>query len=84
MRQAGEGLTIDFTSTPRMAGTLEPWRHDTFVTRFEDPAIEPAYVTFAMGADGKVERVTMRPVSPIVDFSWDYQDLLFTPVAATR
>ncbi len=23
----------------------------------------------------------MKPVSPIADFSWDYQDLLFTPKA---
>jgi len=23
--------------------------------------------------------VTMKPVSPTADFSWDYQDLLFTP-----
>ncbi|MES2453095.1 MAG: serine hydrolase [Pseudomonadota bacterium] len=72
-------LTIDFTSTPRMTGTLEHWQYDTFVTRFDDKAIEPAYVTFGLDADGKVDRVTMRPVSPIADFSYDYQDLLFTP-----
>jgi len=29
-----------------------------------------------------VERVTMKPVSPLADFSYDYQDLLFVPVAA--
>jgi len=23
--------------------------------------------------------VPMKPVSPAADFSWDYQDLLFTP-----
>ena len=74
------GLTIDFKSTPRMGGRLEHWQYDTFITRFDDNAIEPTYVTFALDKDGKVERVTMKPVSPIVDFSWDYQDLLFTPV----
>ena len=47
--------------------------------RFDDPNIEAAYVTFAIGADGKVERITLKPVSPIADFSFDYQDLLFTP-----
>jgi hypothetical protein len=36
-------------------------------------------VTFAIGAEGNVERITMKPVSPIADFSFDYQDLLFTP-----
>jgi hypothetical protein len=32
-----------------------------------------------MDADGKVDRVTMKAVSPTADFSWDYHDLLFTP-----
>ena len=32
-------------------------------------------------ADGKVDRISMKPVSPVADFSSDYQDLLFTPVA---
>ena len=78
----GNALTIDFKSTPRMGGALQHWQYDTFVTRFDDKTIEPAYVTFALGADGKVERVTMKPESPIADFSWDYKDLLFTPVVA--
>ncbi|WP_415644145.1 serine hydrolase [Sphingomonas antarctica] len=76
------GLAIDFTSTPRMKGRLEHYQYDTFITRFDDPALEPAYVTFALGADGGIERISMKPVSPIADFSYDYQDLLFTPVAA--
>ncbi len=49
-----DGLRIDFKSTPRMAGKLVHWQYDTFVTRFDDKAIEPAYVTFALDADGKV------------------------------
>lgn len=73
-------LSIDFKSTPRMGGRLEHWQYDSFVTRFDDKTIEPAYVTFGLDADGKVERVTMKPVSPTADFSFDYQDLLFTPV----
>lgn len=78
--QSGKGLTIDFKSTPRMGGRLEHYQYDTFVTRFDDKTIEPAYVTFALGAEGNVERVTMKAASPIADFSYDYHDLLFTPV----
>jgi CubicO group peptidase (beta-lactamase class C family) len=74
-------LTIDFKSTPRMEGTLEHWQYDSFKTDFTDKTIEPAYVTFGLDASGKVERVTMKAVSPIADFSWDYHDLLFTPAA---
>jgi CubicO group peptidase (beta-lactamase class C family) len=77
-------LRIDFKSTPRMGGALEHWQYDTFITRFDDKTIEPAYVTFALDAEGKIDRVTMRAVSPIADFSYDYQDLLFTPVQDSR
>ncbi len=74
-----KGLRVNFTNTPNMGGSLQHWQYDTFIARFDDPNIEPAYVTFAIGAEGKVERITMKPVSPIADFSFDYQDLLFTP-----
>lgn len=84
IRPAGDKLTIDFKSTPRMAGTLEHWQYDSFVTRFDDKSIEPAYVSFGLDADGKVERITMKAVSPLADFSYDYHDLLFAPVAAGK
>ena len=77
---SNDSLTIDFKSTPRMSGRLEHWQYDTFITRFDDKAIEPAYVTFNLNADGRIERITMKAVSPLADFSYDYQDLLFTPV----
>jgi CubicO group peptidase (beta-lactamase class C family) len=79
-----QGLTIDFTTTPRMAGRLEHWQYDTFKTVFADPAIEPAFVTFALDADGAVTRVTLKAVSPIADFSWDYHDLDLKPVGETE
>ena len=73
-------LSIDMKPTPRMTGRLDHYQHDTFIARWTDPNIEPAYVTLGLDADGKVGRVTMKPVSPIADFSFDYQDLLFAPV----
>ena len=77
--QQNGALRIDFTKTPRMAGRLEHWQYETFRTVFDDPSIEPAYVTFSLDQDGKVDRVTMKAVSPVADFSWDYQDLNLTP-----
>ena len=82
--QAKGGLTIDFKSTPRMGGPLEHWQYDTFITRFTDRTIEPAYVTFALDAEGKVDRITLQPVSPLADFSYDYQDLLFRPIPTKK
>lgn len=77
-------LRIDFRQTPNMGGTLGHWQYDTFRVQWDDSAIEPAYVTFALDAEGKVAQITMKPVSPLADFSYDYQDLLFTPVTDAR
>ena len=73
------GLRIGFTRTPGMVGRLEHAHHDTFRAVWDDPNIEPAYVTFGLDAEGKIARVTMKAVSPIADFSFDYQDLDFVP-----
>jgi CubicO group peptidase (beta-lactamase class C family) len=77
-------LAIDFKSTPNMQGPLDHYQYDSFITKFTDKNIEPAYVNFSLDADGKVDRITMRPVSPIADFSYDYQDLLFTPTEKAK
>ncbi len=74
-----KGLTVDFTTTPKMTGRLAHYQYDTFVATFDDPGIEPAYLTFDLDADGKVARITAKPVSPLADFSFDYKDLSFTP-----
>lgn len=76
-----DGLHIDFTVSPGMTGLLEHYQYDTFRTRWDDRTLEPAYVTFALDAEGKVARVTMKAVSPLADFSYDYQDLDFKPVS---
>lgn len=82
VRRAGKVLNIDFPHSSGMEGPLTHYQYDTFKMNPKLDWVEPAYVTFSIGADGKVDRVTMKPVSPRADFSWDYQDLLFTPAAA--
>jgi CubicO group peptidase (beta-lactamase class C family) len=77
-------LTIDFKSTPRMSGPLEHWQYDSFRTQLTDKSIEPAYVIFNLDADGRIERITLKPVSPLADFSYDYQDLEFKPASAVE
>jgi CubicO group peptidase (beta-lactamase class C family) len=82
VHQAGKGLAIDFPHSSGMEGPLTHYQYDTFKTHPALNWVEPAYVTFSIGADGRVDHVTMKPVSPRADFSWDYQDLSFEPVAA--
>ena len=81
VRRSGRGLAIQFPHSTGMDGPLTHYQYDTFRTNPSLNWIEPAYVTFSLDADGRVDRVTMKPVSPLADFSFDYQDLLFTPAA---
>ena len=78
----GGALDISFDRSPGLHGTLEHVQYDTFRTHWAMPDVEDAYVTFALRPDGSIERMTMQAISPIADFSWDYQDLRFVPEAA--
>jgi CubicO group peptidase (beta-lactamase class C family) len=83
IREEGGRLQVRFPHWPGLVATLEHWQYDTFRTVFSDSSVEPAFVTFGIDADGQVERIVMRPVSPIADFSYNYRDLAFTPVKET-
>jgi CubicO group peptidase (beta-lactamase class C family) len=75
-------LFINFTHTPSLAGDLEHWQYDTFVARWKNRTLDAdAYVTFTLKPDGTIDEVRMKAVSPLTDFSFDFQDLLFHPVA---
>jgi len=85
--EEGGRLVLDMTRTPRMLADLEHWQHDTFVARWRetwmsDHSPYEAFVTFGLEPGGTVERMTMTPVSPAIDFSFDFQDLVFEPVPA--
>jgi hypothetical protein len=78
--KAGAGLDIRFDRSPGLEGALEHVQYDTFRTRFTTPGYEDTYVTFALKPDGHIDQITMKATSPVADFSWDYQDLRFTPM----
>jgi CubicO group peptidase (beta-lactamase class C family) len=80
-----ERLVLAMTRTPGMLADLEHFQHDTFVARWRraymsDTEPADAYVSFSLAPDAKIERMGMLPVSPAIDFSFDFQDLRFTPV----
>jgi len=79
--QEGKGLAIRFEHTPSLVGDLLHWQHDTFLARWRDRELRAdAYATFSLKPDGSVERLKIVPASDAVDFSFDFQDLVLTPV----
>jgi CubicO group peptidase (beta-lactamase class C family) len=75
-------LTIRFTHTKQLAGELEHWQYDTFVARWRDRTLfADAYVTFSLKPDGSIAGARIVPVSPLTDFSFDFQDLALKRVS---
>lgn len=72
--KAGKGLKISFDKTPALRGRLEPFDGETFRTVFDDRTQEDAFITFDV-ANGAVTSALAKAVSPLADFSFDYQDL---------
>ena len=84
IRQEGAGLAISFDHTPGMIADLQHWQYDTFKAHWRVRTIEDAFVTFSLNPDGSIESAKMAAVSPLADFSFDYQDLLLKPAAAEK
>jgi CubicO group peptidase (beta-lactamase class C family) len=77
----GKALRLRFGKTAQLVGTMEHWQHDTFIVRWDDRSLNAdAFVNFSLDPDGKVREVRMQPVSSLTDFSFDFQDLVLTPV----
>jgi CubicO group peptidase (beta-lactamase class C family) len=79
--QGAKGLQLQFSKTAQLLGDLEHWQHDTFIVRWRDRGLNAdAFLTFSLDPDGKIVEARMEPVSPLTDFSFDFQDLRLAPV----
>lgn len=84
IRQGAKGLEIRFSKTAQLLGDLEHWQHDTFIVRWRDRALNAdAFIVFSLDQDAKVTGATMEAISPLTDFSFDFQDLKLSRVEAS-
>lgn len=83
IRLENGGLVISFDHSPGMVGELQHWQYETFKAHWRIRTIEDAFVTFSLNPDGSIENARMAAVSPLADFSFDYQDLLLKPAVST-
>lgn len=82
IRMENSGLVFTLDHTPAAVADLQHWQHDTFKAHWRDRTIEDAFLTFALKPDGAIDHFTVVAVSPLADFSFDYQDLYLTPQKA--
>jgi len=73
-------LVVQFGRTPILKGELIHYEENTFIVRWEDRTLKAdAYVKFKTNAEGDVSLVTMKAISSLTDFSFDFQDLELRP-----
>ena len=81
IRQGAKGLEMQFTKTTELLGDIEHWQHDSFIVRWRDRGLNAdAFVNFSLDPDGRIRELRMQPISPLTDFSFDFQDLRLAPV----
>ncbi len=60
----------------RMTGHMEWYKGNTFIVKWTDRRLlADAFVLFNTDFSGKPAEIKMKPVSPLTDFSFDFQDL---------
>ncbi len=61
-----------------LTGSMTYYKGSTFVVRWNDASLKAdAYVNFSLDTEGRADGFKMSPISPLTDFSYDYQDLDF-------
>jgi len=69
-----------FTSkkSPRISGQLFPYKGSTWIAKWNDRSLDAdAFVMFSLDPEGKASGMTMKAISPLTDFSFDFHDLEF-------
>jgi hypothetical protein len=62
--------------SPKLTGDLFFYNGNTFVVKWKDRMLEAdAFVNFSLDMNGLPKAITMKAVSPLTDFSYDFHDL---------
>ena len=78
----GDKLVLRFSKTAELVGDLSHWQHDTFIVRWRERWLNAdAFLNFSLSPDGAIREARMEAISPLTDFSFDFQDLRLAPVA---
>jgi CubicO group peptidase (beta-lactamase class C family) len=71
-------LWFDSKNSPRLSGEMFAYKGNTFIVKWNDRSMDAdAYVMFTLDYEGHPNGITMKPISPLTDFSFDFQDLDF-------
>jgi len=74
-KQANQ-LWLKAVRAPRLVGQLLPYQGNTYVVRWKARSLNAdAFADFTLDQQGRAASIKMQPISPLTDFSYDFQDL---------
>lgn len=71
-------LYFESANVSDLVGEMSYYKGNTFIVKWDDRSLHAdAFVLFSLDKEGKAKGFTMEAVSPLTDFSFDFQDLEF-------
>ena len=71
-------IRFDSRRSPRLRGDVVYYKANTFIVKWDDRSFDAdAFLQFDLDMNGKASGIKMKAISPLTDFSFDFQDLEF-------
>src|SRR5690606_799332 len=72
------GLYFKSKKSPKLQGPMYFYKGNTFIVKWNDSTLDAdAFVMFTLDQEGRANGFKMEAISPLTDFSFDFQDLKF-------
>lgn len=72
----GKTFRIVCQNSPRLKGELIPYTPNVMIVKWDDRSYDAdAFMNFNLDENGKAQSATLKPISDITDFSFDFEDL---------
>lgn len=69
-------IMFNSVRSPRLTGEMFFYKGNTFVVKWKDRSMDAdAFVNFSLNEKGNGSGITMKAISPLTDFSYDFHDL---------
>lgn len=76
LSQQGNKWVFHSVRSPKLTGEIFASQNNTFIVKWKDRTLDAdAYLTFRMNDKKKPVAIKMKAISPLTDFSFDFQDL---------
>lgn len=78
INQKNDKLYFAAKNSPKLRGQMTFYKANTFIVKWEDRSLDAdAFVIFGLNQEGEANGFAMSAISPMTDFSFDFQDLNF-------